>query len=58
MRHYDLCDDILKPPTGHPPKPTEETLRKLMGTYNVNTPQAMAIAGALAKPNGFTLIQG
>lgn len=29
-----------------------------MGTYNVNTPQAMAIAGALAKPNGFTLIQG
>ncbi|KAF9184812.1 DEAD-box type RNA helicase [Haplosporangium sp. Z 767] len=58
MRYYELRDDILNPPNVVPPKPSSETLQKIMDTYKVNTPQAQAIIGAIERPKGFTLIQG
>ncbi|KAG0258502.1 DEAD-box type RNA helicase [Mortierella polycephala] len=58
MRYYELRDDILDPPNVLHPKPSSETLQKIMDTYKVNTPQAQAIIGAIERPKGFTLIQG
>ncbi|KAF9425648.1 DEAD-box type RNA helicase [Podila epigama] len=58
LRYYELCETILSPPKEVMHKPSEAMLRSIMDTYKVNTPQAQAIAGAVEKANGFTLIQG
>ncbi|KAF9387248.1 DEAD-box type RNA helicase, partial [Podila verticillata] len=58
MRYFELCETILKPTNQVPHKPSQNTVQQIMDTYNVNTPQAQAIVGAIEKPHGFTLIQG
>ena len=57
LRYYDLLDEILKARPTPITTPSEDQVKRMKSTYEVNEPQARAICAA--KDNeGFTLIQG
>ncbi|KAI0304428.1 SEN1 N terminal-domain-containing protein [Multifurca ochricompacta] len=57
MPHYDCADFILKPQLPKPTRVDQKEVQLTMTKYNVNEPQARAIASAL-RTDGFSLIQG
>ncbi|OLL26822.1 putative ATP-dependent helicase [Neolecta irregularis DAH-3] len=57
LAYYDLCDDIV---CGRPciiQNPLPQIIRETMSAYNLNEPQAKAVAAA-QNVEGFSLIQG
>lgn len=57
LMYYDLLDEILNARPSHISPPSEEQLKHMETTYQVNEPQARAICAA-TNNEGFTLIQG
>lgn len=55
--YYDFADRILRPYLSLPSNVDSKEIKQVMEKYNVNEPQARAIATAL-KTDGFVLIQG
>ncbi|KAL0092760.1 hypothetical protein J3Q64DRAFT_1633897, partial [Phycomyces blakesleeanus] len=58
LEQYDLCKEILGPVPAIKSPPNESKIEHYVRTYGVNRPQASAIASAIEKKKGFTLIQG
>lgn len=58
LQYFDLAEEILHPEP-IPKAPINHRLKEeCIARYGVNEPQAEAIAGALERKKGFTLIQG
>ncbi|KAI0061699.1 hypothetical protein BV25DRAFT_1948064, partial [Artomyces pyxidatus] len=57
MPLYDFANFILQPQLSRPPSIDQYEIRQAMASYNVNEPQARAIASSL-RTEGFSLIQG
>jgi hypothetical protein len=58
FQYYDLASEILSPTPSDIPKPTQAVVDEYCTNYKVNQSQAEAIASAIAKKKGFSLIQG
>ncbi|KAG1414926.1 hypothetical protein G6F58_006718 [Rhizopus delemar] len=58
LEHYDLGPEILSPTPTTMKKPSTSVIQQYCTNYNVNEPQAEAIASAIQKKKGFSLIQG
>ncbi|KAI9006559.1 SEN1 N terminal-domain-containing protein [Phycomyces nitens] len=58
LEQYDLLKEILGPVPAIKSVPDEQRIDHYVRNYGVNRPQAAAIAGAIDKKKGFTLIQG
>lgn len=57
LPYYDLCDQIVQARPANMVRADGARVKRAMQMYNVNTPQAGAIIGAM-ESTGFTLIQG
>ncbi|KAG1457054.1 hypothetical protein G6F56_006696 [Rhizopus delemar] len=57
LEHYELGSEILRP-TSTSITLNPSTVQQYCKNYGVNEPQAEAIASAIQKKNGFSLIQG
>ncbi|KAI8875105.1 hypothetical protein K501DRAFT_234134, partial [Backusella circina FSU 941] len=58
FQYYDLANDILSPKLSDVPKPSQAMVDEYCTNYKVNQSQAEAIASAITKKKGFSLIQG
>ncbi|KAI9247526.1 hypothetical protein BY458DRAFT_527126 [Sporodiniella umbellata] len=58
LEHYELGACLLSPKPSGVRRPPASVVQQYQQTYHVNTPQAEAIASALEKRKGFSLIQG
>jgi hypothetical protein len=58
LEHYELGPEILNPAPTTIAKPGALIIQQYCKNYNVNEPQAEAIAAAIQKRKGFSLIQG
>ncbi|KAG0762590.1 hypothetical protein G6F16_005643 [Rhizopus arrhizus] len=58
LEHYELGPEILNPAPTAIAKPGALIIQQYCKNYNVNEPQAEAIATAIQKRKGFSLIQG
>lgn len=57
MEYYDLTNFILKPQLNKKPSLDRTEIQSTQTKYNVNEPQAIAIASVM-RTNGVSLIQG
>ncbi|KAI7884330.1 hypothetical protein K492DRAFT_143014 [Lichtheimia hyalospora FSU 10163] len=58
LQHFDLAEEILHPKPITKAPINHRLKDECIARYGVNEPQAEAIAGALERKKGFTLIQG
>jgi senataxin len=57
LPYYDLFDTVLRPRLFKDVAIDHKEVSRIMATYRVNEPQAIAISSSL-KAKGFALIQG
>ncbi|KAI8373222.1 uncharacterized protein BYT42DRAFT_579639 [Radiomyces spectabilis] len=58
LEYYDLAQHILNPKPTVKPSANARIIQEYIRRFGVNEPQAEAIAGAINRKKGFTLIQG
>ncbi|CEJ02391.1 hypothetical protein RMCBS344292_16398 [Rhizopus microsporus] len=58
LEHFELGPEILCPTPNTDEKPSASTIQQYCKNYGLNEPQARAIASAIQKQYGFSLIQG
>ncbi|KAI7863339.1 P-loop containing nucleoside triphosphate hydrolase protein [Spinellus fusiger] len=58
LEYYDLVKEVISPENTPKPPIDEQKINHYVTNYGVNRPQATAIAGAITREKGFTLIQG
>lgn len=57
IEYYDLADFLLKPRLSRKPTISDDEVQSTQTKYNVNEPQAIAIASVM-RTEGISLIQG
>jgi hypothetical protein len=58
LEHFELGPEILCPTPNTDEKPSASIIQQYCENYRLNEPQARAIASAIQKQYGFSLIQG